>query len=104
MHLRHRRKYRRLDRQGRFVLHATCAAATGDESLIARAKVIRRKNQGGNVSNSPCGVTENALAHVIGGRTSLSPQRRAGEALSQMEAWAAYCEPSARRNIVQKIS
>ena len=31
--IRHQRRYRRLDRQDRFVLHATCAAATGYEDI-----------------------------------------------------------------------
>ena len=36
--LRHQRRYRRLDRQDRFVRHATCAAATGCERVAARAR------------------------------------------------------------------
>ena len=56
----------------------------------------------GNVSNFPREVTETALAHVIGDKAEQAYRR--SDALDKrrklMEAWAAYCEPRTRENVV----
>jgi integrase len=57
----------------------------------------------GNVTSFPREVTETALAHVIGDKAEQAYRR--GDALDKrrklMEAWASYCEPKARSNVVQ---
>jgi hypothetical protein len=57
----------------------------------------------GNVSNFPREITETALAHVIGDKAEQAYRR--SDALEKrrklMEAWAAYCEPKNRANVVQ---
>ena len=56
----------------------------------------------GNVSNFPREVVETALAHVIGDKAEQAYRR--SDALEKrrklMEAWAAYCEPRAKGNVV----
>ena len=56
----------------------------------------------GNVSNFPREVVETALAHVIGDKAEQAYRR--SDALEKrrklMEAWAAYCEPRAKSNVV----
>jgi integrase len=56
----------------------------------------------GNVSNCPREVVETALAHVIGDKAEQAYRR--SDALEKrrklMEAWAAYCEPRAKSNVV----
>jgi integrase len=57
----------------------------------------------GNVSNFPREVVETALAHVIGDKAEQAYRR--SDALEKrrrlMEAWASYCEPKAKSNILQ---
>jgi integrase len=57
----------------------------------------------GNVSTFPREVVETALAHVIGDRAEQAYRR--SDALEKrralMEAWAGYCEPRPRDNIVR---
>jgi integrase len=57
----------------------------------------------GNVSSFPREVTETALAHVIGDKAEQAYRR--SDALEKrrrlMDAWAAFCEPRKRANIVQ---
>jgi integrase len=57
----------------------------------------------GNVSSFSREVVETALAHVIGDKSEQAYRR--SDALEKrrklMEAWATYCEPKARGNIVQ---
>ena len=56
----------------------------------------------GNVSSFPREVTETALAHVIGDKAEQAYRR--SDALEKrrklMEAWASYCEPKTRSNVV----
>ena len=56
----------------------------------------------GNVSNFPREIVETALAHVIGDKAEQAYRR--SDALEKrrklMEAWASYCEPKARGNVV----
>jgi integrase len=56
----------------------------------------------GNVSNFPREVVETALAHVIGDKAEQAYRR--SDALEKrrklMEAWAAYCEPRVKSNVV----
>jgi integrase len=56
----------------------------------------------GNVSNFPREITETALAHVIGDKAEQAYRR--SDALEKrrklMEAWAAYCEPRTKGNVV----
>ena len=56
----------------------------------------------GNVTSFPREVTETALAHVIGDKAEQAYRR--GDALDKrralMDAWVAYCEPSASGNVV----
>jgi integrase len=56
----------------------------------------------GNVSNFPREVVETALAHVIGDKAEQAYRR--SDALEKrrklMEAWAAYCEPRLKSNVV----
>jgi hypothetical protein len=55
-----------------------------------------------NVSNFPREVVETALAHVIGDKAEQAYRR--SDALEKrrklMEAWAAYCEPNKKGNVV----
>jgi hypothetical protein len=57
----------------------------------------------GNVSHFPREVAETALAHVIGDKAEQAYRR--SDALEKrrqlMEAWAAYCEPGSRGNVVR---
>jgi hypothetical protein len=57
----------------------------------------------GNVSSFPREITETGLAHVIGDKAEQAYCR--SDALEKrrrlMEAWASYCEPKARSNVVQ---
>jgi integrase len=57
----------------------------------------------GNVSNFSREVVETALAHVIGDKAEQAYRR--SDALEKrrklMEAWAAYCEPKAKSNVLQ---
>jgi integrase len=57
----------------------------------------------GNVSSFPREVVETALAHVIGDKAEQAYRR--SDALEKrrklMEAWAAYCEPKVRSNVLQ---
>ena len=56
----------------------------------------------GNETHFARELAEAALAHVIGDKAEQAYRR--GDALEKrrklMEAWAAYCEPSARDNVV----
>jgi integrase len=56
----------------------------------------------GNVSSFPREVVETALSHVIGDKAEQAYRR--GDALEKrrklMEAWASYCEPKVRSNVV----
>ena len=56
----------------------------------------------GNHTNFPRELAEHALAHVIGDKAEQAYRR--DDALERrrplMEAWAAYCEPSAEGNVV----
>jgi integrase len=56
----------------------------------------------GNISNFPREITETALAHVIGDKAEQAYRR--SDALEKrrklMEAWAAYCEPKPRSNVI----
>ena len=56
----------------------------------------------GNVSNFPREITETALAHVIGDKAEQAYRR--SDALEKrrklMEAWATYCDPRARGNVL----
>jgi integrase len=56
----------------------------------------------GNVSSFPREVVESALAHVIGDKAEQAYRR--GDALEKrrklMEAWASYCEPKVRSNVL----
>jgi integrase len=56
----------------------------------------------GNVSNFPREITETALAHVIGDKAEQAYRR--SDALEKrrklMEAWASYCEPKMRSNVL----
>jgi integrase len=56
----------------------------------------------GNVSNFPREITETALAHVIGDKAEQAYRR--SDALEKrrklMEAWAGYCEPNNKSNVV----
>jgi integrase len=56
----------------------------------------------GNETHFPREVAEAALAHVIGDKAEQAYRR--GDALEKrralMEAWAGYCEPKPRSNVV----
>jgi integrase len=60
------------------------------------------RDWGGNVSSFPREVVETALAHVIGDKAEQAYRR--SDALEKrrklMEAWASYCEPKARPNVL----
>jgi integrase len=57
----------------------------------------------GNVSTFPREIVETALAHVIGDKAEQAYRR--SDALEKrrklMEAWATYCEPKPRSNVLQ---
>jgi integrase len=82
------------------------------EMVLRRMKIERATVHGfrssfrdwaGNVSNFPREITETALAHVIGDKAEQAYRR--SDALEKrrklMEAWAAYCEPRAKSNVVE---
>src|SRR5262249_45987115 len=56
----------------------------------------------GNITSFPREVTETALSHVIGDKAEQAYRR--SDALEKrrklMEAWASYCEPKTRSNVV----
>ena len=57
----------------------------------------------GNETSFPRDLIETALAHVIGDKAEQAYRR--SDALEKrrqlMEAWAAYCEPESRGNVVR---
>lgn len=86
-------------------------------SLMAMAMVLRRmkvtnatvhgfrssfRDWAGNETNFPRELAEAAISHVVGDKVEQAYRR--GDALEKraklMEAWAAYCEPQARANVI----
>jgi len=60
------------------------------------------RDWGGNVSNFPREISETALAHVIGDKAEQAYRRSDAleERSKMMEAWAAFCEPRNKGNVV----
>jgi integrase len=75
---------------------------TGVNSATVHGFRSSFRDWAGNVSNCPREVVETALAHVIGDRAEQAYRR--SDALEKrrklMEAWANYCEPKYRDNII----
>jgi integrase len=63
------------------------------------------RDWGGNETSYPRDLIETALAHVIGNETEQAYRR--SDALEKrrklMEAWAEYCEPGSRGNIIPLV-